>query len=129
MGKPNAPESVTIRLGNSPNNLVTQVQVNKIECLCVIDIGATKTILHPRTISRMTTRPAMKITHSFIQTVTGETSPVQGILEVDLQVGTFLAKYSMFVAPISDDCILGMDFLRQHSCVLDLQKYTLQIGS
>ena len=63
-----------------------------------------------------------------IRTVTGETAPLQGRKTVQLTVGTFQKPHAVWVAEIADECILGMDFLQSHSCLVDLKEGILRIG-
>ena len=44
-------------------------------------------------------------------------------------VGSFQAKQEMWVADIADECILGLDFLQQHDCRVDLKEGVLHIGT
>ena len=60
--------------------------------------------------------------------MTGETAPLQGRKTVQLTVGTFQKPHAGWVANIADECILGMDFLQSHSCLVDLKEGILRIG-
>lgn len=130
MGKTSAstPPVASICYTTNLNNLVARIQINEVTCLAILDTGATQTILHPRVVEKMVTRPAMETSYAVIQTVTGDTAPVEGIVEVRMQIGLFSSQHSMYVAPIFDDCIIGMDFLRRHSCEINLKHNTLQVG-
>lgn len=68
----------------------------------------------------------MEKSHATIQKVTGDTAPVDGIVEVQVKMGTFSSQHFMYVASIFDDCIIGMDFLRRHSCEIKLKNITLE---
>ena len=48
-------------------------------------------------------------------------------VDVQLGVGTLELPHRMLVADIKDDCILGFDFLKKHSCEVDLSKDVLTI--
>ena len=51
-----------------------------------------------------------------------------GVTTVHLTVGTFQTEQEMWVAKIADKCILGLDFLQQHDCQVDLKEGVLHIG-
>ena len=47
---------------------------------------------------------------------------------VQLTVGTFQTPHAVWVAEIADECIIGMDFLLSHSCLVNLKEGILQNG-
>ena len=67
-------------------------------------------------------------TTATLRTVTGETAPLQGSKTVQLTIGTFRTPHPMWVAKIADECIIGMDFLQSHGCLVNPKEGILQIG-
>ena len=99
------------------------------ECTLTVDTGSNISIIHPEVIQRSSIKATVQPVESQLRTVTGETAPILGITTVPLTVGTFQAKQRMWVANIADECILGLDFLQQHNCQVDLKKGVLHIGN
>ena len=48
---------------------------------------------------------------------------------VNITIGNFISKCDVYIAPITDDVILGLDFLLEHKVKLDLEFNTFTIGS
>ena len=59
----------------------------------------------------------------------GEDLDLLGQSEVTLRIGGLVEKHMILVANgLTQECVLGADFLMQHSCVVDLQKMSLHAG-
>ncbi|MBJ5445336.1 hypothetical protein JGG59_24260, partial [Salmonella enterica subsp. enterica serovar Derby] len=61
--------------------------------------------------------------------VTGNHAPVHGKLELQFQIGTIRVKHPAYIADIQNNCILGLDFVREHNFVVDLQESLLHHNS
>ncbi|KAJ8049132.1 hypothetical protein HOLleu_01737 [Holothuria leucospilota] len=48
----------------------------------------------------------------------GKSVPVHGKAEMGIEIGGRKMKHVFWVADLGPDCILGLDFLRQHDCVI-----------
>ncbi|MBJ5561233.1 hypothetical protein JGG76_24295, partial [Salmonella enterica subsp. enterica serovar Derby] len=48
-----------------------------------------------------------------------------GKIQLQFQIGTIRVKHPAYIADIHDNCILGLDFLREHDFVVDLQENLL----
>jgi len=57
-----------------------------------------------------------------LKTVTGDQVAVHGKLDIVIQVGSRGFQHRVYVADITDSCILGLDFLRKNNFTLDLDK-------
>lgn len=57
--------------------------------------------------------------------MTGELAPMIGRGLLTLTVGGLKIQHLVWIANVQDSCILGLDFLREHGCQLDLSKATL----
>ena len=97
-------------------------------CTLTVDTGSNISIVHPEVLQRSTNHVTIQPVGSQLRTVTGETAPILGRTTVHLTVGTFQTKQEMWVAKIADECILGLDFLQQHDCQVDLKEGVLHIG-
>ena len=47
--------------------------------------------------------------------------------ELRLRIGSFEAPHELWVADITDECTVGLDFLERHSCQVDLKRGVLFI--
>ena len=73
-------------------------------------------------------REETTLVSGWLWTVTGEKVPFGGKSELALKIGTTLSSQQAWVAEIQDECILGMDLLRPHGCLVNLKDDTLRIG-
>ena len=64
-----------------------------------------------------------------LQTVTGETAPIHGQGEFSISMGGLTIPHKMWVAEITDECILCLDFLGKHGCQVHPKQNVLTIGS
>ena len=87
-------------------------------CDFIIDTWSNITILHPDSILRPT----------FLRTVIGESVPVRGKTTVKMRLGNYEADHVIWVADIVDKCIVGLDFLLQHNCQVDVGNALLKVG-
>ena len=93
-----------------------------------VDTGSNVSIVRPDVIHRSSTMPVIEPVNTCLRTVTGETAPIQGRAQLQIEIGSYSVPHEMWVANISDECILGLDFLEQHECQVDLKTNALLIG-
>ena len=94
----------------------------------IVDTGSNITIVWPDVVERV--GKALKIVpvKTSLRTVSGEAVHVQGIGEIAIQIGDHQAVHDIWVAEITDPCILGLDFLVANYCHLDMAGAFLSIG-
>lgn len=98
-------------------------QLNSITCHFTIDTGASRTIVRPELLKRTimwNRRPTVQL-----QTATGQPVTVFGETMAKITLGEQAFEYSVLIADITDDCIIGLDFLRDQKCVVDVSKGVL----
>ncbi|CAG5023448.1 unnamed protein product [Parnassius apollo] len=61
-------------------------------------------------------------------TATGQRIPVRGEKEMELKLGNVTYLHNVIVADIMDDCILGLDFMRNNCCEIDVKKGVFKCG-
>ena len=110
------------------NSLVILGKVNNLNCDFVIDTGSDISIIHPDMLPSDKQRDLCPTSGCSLRTVTGEKAPIRGTVELTLTLGTTRVAHKMWVADIQDSCILGMDFLEPHNCLINLGDRTLHIG-
>ena len=54
--------------------------------------------------------------------------PIQGKGDLRLKIGSQEAVHPMWIADIQDECILGLDFLELHGCMVDFGDSVLHIS-
>lgn len=127
-GLASAPLKILLGSTGQLHHLYVAGRVDELECALIIDTGASQTIVHPRILERANYPAKLAPSNAFIQSVSGDTFPVCGTTEVLIEMGSFLVSHVVYVAEISDDCIIGIDFLAQYACTLDLAQGVLKIG-
>ena len=98
------------------------------QCNITVDTGSNISIVRPD-ILRSTTRDSLEPSSQMLRTVTGEMAPIHGRGELSISMGGLTIPHKMWVAEITDECILGLDFLGKHGCQVDLKENVLTIGS
>ncbi|KAL0130244.1 hypothetical protein PUN28_002082 [Cardiocondyla obscurior] len=88
-------------------------KINGRECNFRVDTGSDITILSSRFFGKgnlvlQSLREGLRFRYP-----TGEDVSIRGEAKVSMKVGKFALEMSMFVAEISDDCLLGANFLRK----------------
>ena len=67
--------------------------------------------------------------HSPVIAANGEQLNIRGRSNVSLQVGAVQAHHPVLVARnVTQECLLGADFLEKFGCIINLQGWTLRIG-
>ncbi|GBN57088.1 Transposon Ty3-I Gag-Pol polyprotein [Araneus ventricosus] len=97
-------------------------------CLMLVDTG-TNVIL-------VRTDLAQKMKESFIytapnislKTATGEKAEIRGKLDAAIACGCRKFQHKIYVADITDPCILGLDFLQKFNFTVDLEKNEIRTG-
>ena len=111
---------VSWRYDSKNLSIVTPVKIQKRDIDAVIDSGAQVSVLNEQIYKSMKNPP--NLTESVHLTGVGENDSISAKLakNVSFRVGSQYYKLNMYIAPISDSMILGLDFLTQHNFVIDL---------
>ncbi|GBM72791.1 hypothetical protein AVEN_230346-1 [Araneus ventricosus] len=64
-----------------------------------------------------------------LKTATGEKAKVQGKLDASIECGSRKFQHRIYVADITDSCILGLNLLQKFKITADLQKNEIRTGS
>ena len=86
-----------------------------------IDTGSNITLVRPDVLERPGRKVTVRLAEHQLRTVTGETAPVRGTCTDDIAIGSFCTSHTLWVADITDECIIGLDFLRKHDGLVDLR--------
>ena len=106
--------------GHSGSTLKVMAQVDTKQVCCLIDSGATVSLINSRILSRT---KFDTLEHESLPTALGANGTplaVVGRIELSLTLGSFGTKQSFIVVnDLTVDCILGADFLFLHCAILD----------
>ena len=104
--------------------LLTNVEVGKIHCKALFDTGAHISVIrHGLLLNAMRKDIGIRLVDA-----KGETIPVFGAVSTQIHLGNFTATHTFVEAAIQNDVILGMDFLLNNHCIIDLLSNRLYIG-
>ena len=98
----------------------------------MIDTGASPNVLDIKVYESFDklTRPKLQGTDTNIQAAEGSTLRVYGQTLLKVDIGSKIFPVKFVVAELDDlQCILGMDFLSNNSCVIDTSNGEMNIGS
>ncbi|GBN41538.1 Retrovirus-related Pol polyprotein from transposon 297 [Araneus ventricosus] len=87
------------------NGLYLEGSICGIPCLMLVDTGANVTL-----------------------TATGEKAGIRGKLDAAIECGCRKFQHKIYVADITDPCILGLDFLQKFNFKVDLEKNEIRTG-
>ena len=65
---------------------------------------------------------------SCLKTVTGERAPIRGKIDLEIGIGNQTFIHETWIADITDECLLGLDFLMLHGCQVDVKDGVLCLG-
>ena len=112
----------------SPSNgLIAAGRIGGHECQITIDTGSNVSIIRPDILERLTNTQPVQPVESSLRTVTGATAPIQGRGKLPISMGTYDVVHDFWIAEITDECILGLDFMVEHDCRVDLKDGILHI--
>ena len=113
---------------NACDSLIVTGSINGRSCDVTIDTGSNISILRPDILT-IKDGPDIQPVQSCLQTVTGEKAQIHGKGELQLTIGDFTVLHPMWIADIKDECILGLDFLERHHCLVNLKESSLHVGA
>ena len=112
---------VTFNRTSSGLSIVIPVKINDQKCNAIIDSAAQVTVISDKFYQSMKSKPA--IHESVNLKGAGESHQMSAKFArgAFLTLGDHTYKWDVYIAPISDDFILGLDFMVQHKAVVDLE--------
>ncbi|VDI74064.1 Hypothetical predicted protein [Mytilus galloprovincialis] len=110
-------------------DLFVRAKIND-KCLAfLVDTGANVTILSKKFIDEINPSllPKMNPVNINLITATGDSAPFIGQIDVEICLGNYIYHHNVLVADISNEGIIGMDFLVTHDCDVLLSQNKLKI--
>ncbi|GBL87303.1 hypothetical protein AVEN_134647-1 [Araneus ventricosus] len=104
------------------NGLYLEGCICGIPCSILVDTGANITILRTELAQNLKGQLIYTDPNIFLNTTTGEKAEIHDKLDASIECGSRKFQYSIYVAGITDPCILGLDFLQKFNFTIDLEK-------
>ena len=122
------PPEICIRKAAAGYSLVVPVSVNGVSTQAVVDTAAQVTLISEELLMKMSTPLPAEETVILREVGKDSTIPARIARQVPLRVGNRDFIWDMYVAPISDMCLLGLDFFKAFNGRIDLSKDLVSIG-
>lgn len=103
--------------------------VDGVPVRALVDTGATTSVIRPEVLLKANRLVPPNPEKYALQTATGEMVTVLGCTTVPFSVGSLQVTLPVVVAAVDEQCILGVDFLKAHKCVLDFNAGLLHLGT
>ncbi|XP_055836639.1 uncharacterized protein LOC129905224 [Episyrphus balteatus] len=104
-------------------SLTVEATINNKQHVAIIDTGATASIVR-RDLVKMTW---LHNTNSYrLKTATGEAARVYGEVRLTIRRAELEFSHVFLVADICDECIIGIDFMKDHGIILDIGNQVLK---
>ncbi|GBN03734.1 hypothetical protein AVEN_45757-1 [Araneus ventricosus] len=126
-GVPKGLKVSTLRGGR--NGLYLKGSICDIPCLFLVDTGTNITLLRADLAHKVKERLIYTAPNLTLKTATGEKAKIQGKLDASIECGSRKFQHRVYIADITDSCILGLDFLQKFKFTVDLEKNEIRTGS
>lgn len=122
------PEEVTIYRLRSSSLLSVALVVGGYSVNAIVDTAAEVTIISDRILGRLC--PSPEKMREVLVHAAGRDMRMKGIVvgPVSIRLGTREFSEDLYVAPIEDDMLLGVDFLHKHGVNIHIRQSRLQLG-
>ena len=118
---------VTFNRADSGLSIVIPVKINNTPVHAVVDSAAQVTVLGNKFFNMLNNPPKIE-EHVKLKGAGHDHHMTAGYAkDVCIQIGGQVYKWNVYVAPITDDFILGLDFMVMHKAVVDLEHNTFAI--
>ncbi|GFT78669.1 uncharacterized protein NPIL_518731, partial [Nephila pilipes] len=88
----------------------------------LVDTGANVTLLRTDIAQKLNQQFIYTAPNIFLKTATREKVSIHGKLEASIECGSRRFQHKVYVADITDPCILGLDFLQEFNFTVDLDR-------
>ncbi|GBM04418.1 hypothetical protein AVEN_179864-1 [Araneus ventricosus] len=95
----------------------------------LVDTGANVTLLRTDLAQKLKEQLIYTAPNISLKTATGEKTEIRGKLDASIECGSRKFHHRIYVADITDPCILGLDFLQKFKFTVDLEKNEIRTGS
>ncbi|GBM10757.1 hypothetical protein AVEN_139-1 [Araneus ventricosus] len=110
------------------NGLYLEGSICGIPCLMLVDTGANVTLVRTHLAQKLKENFIYTAPNISLKTATGEKAEIHGKLNAAIECGSRKFQHRIYVADITDLCILGLDFLQKFNFTVDLEKNEIRTG-
>ncbi|GBN56664.1 Retrovirus-related Pol polyprotein from transposon 297, partial [Araneus ventricosus] len=110
------------------NGLYLEGSICGISCLMLVDTGANVTLARTDLAQKLKENFIYTAPNISLKTATGEKTEIHGKLDAAIECGSRKFQHRIYVADITDPCILGLDFLQKFNFTVDLEKNEIRTG-
>ncbi|GBM54877.1 hypothetical protein AVEN_158313-1 [Araneus ventricosus] len=104
------------------NGLYLEGSICGIPCSMLVDTGANVTLLRTDLDKKLKEQLIYTAPNISLHTATGEKEEIHDKLNASIECGSRKFQHGIYVADITDPCILGLDFLQKFNFTVDLEK-------
>ena len=105
--------------------LVAEQPIDKL-----VDTGSAVTLVHQRVLHRSPNKFKLSVVGEPVASANGQPLDSRGKCELEICVdGVNVVHLVLVAADVTQDCLLGIDFLGKHGCKIDFEAKSLSIGS
>ncbi|GBO17450.1 Transposon Ty3-I Gag-Pol polyprotein [Araneus ventricosus] len=94
----------------------------------LVDTGANVTLLRTDLAQKLKEQLIYTRPNISLKTATGEKTEIRGKLDASIECGSRKFRHRIYVADVTDPCILGLDFLKKFNFTVDLEKNEIRTG-
>ncbi|GBM14276.1 Retrovirus-related Pol polyprotein from transposon 297 [Araneus ventricosus] len=94
----------------------------------LVDTGANVTLLRTDLAQKLKKQLIYTGPNISLKTATGEKTEIRGKLDASIVCGSRKFHHRIYVADVTDPCILGLDFLKKFNFTVDLEKNEMRTG-
>ncbi|GBL74615.1 hypothetical protein AVEN_235520-1 [Araneus ventricosus] len=116
-------------LSGGRNGLYLEGSICGIPCLMVVDTGANATLLRTDLAQKLEEQLICTAPNISLKTATGEKKRNTHQSGCINECGSRTFHHRIYVADITDPCILGRDFLQKFNFTVDLEKNEIRTGT
>ena len=116
------------RLKSKPHDLRITCWLNNDKITGIIDTAADVSIISEKTFKSLSKQPKLKETISMKAAGENQIFTAQETESMKIQIGNNLLFEKIYVAPIHDSMLIGLDILRTLNAKIDLSKNTLTVN-
>lgn len=119
-----SPEILISRIARESNSLTIGGKINGNQVMITLDTGASHSIIRSDLVENVEYLAGISL-----RTATGENLSIKGKTTARTEVGTMEIDHLFVVADITDEVIIGLDFMLRHGFNLDLGNKILKCGN
>ncbi|GBN05127.1 Retrovirus-related Pol polyprotein from transposon 17.6 [Araneus ventricosus] len=110
------------------NGLYLEGSICGIPCLMLVDTGANVTLVRTDLAQKLKENFIYTAPNISLKTAAGEKAEIRGKLDAAIERGCRKFQHRIYVADITDPCILPLDFLQKFNFTVDLEKNEIRRG-